>query len=99
MGVLVGPGASERYGEETVLTLVGNGTSDRPASSLVTFVDCAGRSAAFSFRCFPKMKASVEDVYPFSTRRRVNGDCLSYSVQTKGGRHDFFSFYNTRTLF
>jgi len=42
MGVMVGPRASERYGEETILTLVGNGTSDRPASSLVTFVDGAG---------------------------------------------------------
>ena len=77
MGVLLGSRASERYGEETVLTFVGNGTADRPANSLVTFVDYAGRAAAFSFRSVPKMKVSVEDVYLFSTRRRVNGDCLA----------------------
>lgn len=42
MGVVVGPRASERYGEDIILTQVGNGTSDRPASSLVAFVDYAG---------------------------------------------------------
>jgi len=77
MGVLVCPRGSERYGEETVLTLVGNGTSDHPVCSLVTFVDYAGRAAAFSFRCVPIMKVSVTDVYLFSTRRRGDGDCLA----------------------
>jgi hypothetical protein len=73
----VGPRASERYGEEPVVTLVGNGTSDRPASGLVTFVDYAGRAAAFSIRCVQKMKVSVTDVYLFSTRGLVDGDCIA----------------------
>lgn len=89
----MGPRASERYGEETVLTLVGSGTSDRPASSLVTFVDYAGRAAAFSFRCVPIMKASrmctsfphgdllMEIVLRSPSRRRV-ADTISFHLTT-----------------
>jgi len=73
----VGRRAAEPYGEQTVLTLVGNGTSDRPASSLDTFVDYAGRTTASSFRRVPIMKVSVTNVYLVSTRQRVDGDCLA----------------------